>query len=108
MKKQVSKEVVFCDHCGAEGANYECMICGKNACYECQKKHFTRFTHRVHFQGSGDGEFCTSCVEANPDNELVVAYKAIMSLRDEESNWCDGFKKRCESAEKHLKEMQTK
>ena len=102
MKKTVKKEVSICDECGKQGCLHECMICGKDYCYECFKVIGIKFSHSVRCSGSGDGEYCAECVEKNSSDELIIAYQAIQSLRDECDAYYLQFDKRADAAKERV------
>lgn len=107
MKKLITKELKVCDWCETdEHVYHECLICGKDACFNCGEVNMTSLAHGVHFSGSGDGGYCNDCLETNQDNKLIIAYNVIQTLRKEEENWYADFKIRQETAEKRIKELQ--
>lgn len=92
MKKSVTREATFCDHCGKEQSwADECMNCGKVCCHDCEKKGLmVEFRHSLTFSGSGDGHFCPGCA-INPKpalRPLVAAYQRLDLLgKQSESFW---------------------
>lgn len=109
MKKNITKEVHFCDKCEKESSTEACLGCGVELCYDCQKAHGKNYQHAVNFRGSGDGFYCNACdasFTAAGTNRRHNAYREIKSLRFEMESWNEDFKKRKEAAEEELKEAQ--
>ncbi len=106
MKKQVTKETNVCDWCESdEGVYAECLICGKHACFDHKKAHMTTTPHAVHISGGCDGCYCNTCLAANPQDELVAAYRVIESLREEAETFYKDFKVRSDTAEKVVRSL---
>ncbi len=105
MKKLITKEVQFCDGCGAEAYCEKCLGCEKEHCWQCRKPLGVEYSHSVGFSGSGDGYYCASCdinpkIEATP---LHRAYIAISLLRRESKRFYEDWLRRCDEAEATLK-----
>ena len=108
MKKQITTDTHICDNCGKQQAYIEsCLSCGKEFCYDCEKTEGIMYRHAVHFEGSGDGFFCNTCLgqmnNKHPKWILYQAYAAITNLRNEEAGWYKDFDKRSKVAEAKLK-----
>lgn len=110
MKKNVSKEVSFCDRCGKEAYVEVCLCCGVEHCWECRKGQGVEYTHAIGFSGSGDGYYCKTCdnkLSASNSDPLHNAYSAIADLRSESKLWYLDFKTRSDHAEQVLKQLHT-
>lgn len=106
MKKTISKETHFCDKCGKEYAYPDrCERCGMECCYECAEKHMHKYTHAVHFSGSGDAYYCNACdtVAASNGDKKHAAYRRIASLKAESMAWSKDFTRRTEEAQEAIK-----
>lgn len=105
MEIEVLEKRRHCDFCdNKEHSYYKCLGCGKDACYECKKTQGVEYPHALYFGGSDDGWYCTIC-NATSQDELLVGYKAIKSMRDELSQFNAAFKVRSDQAEKTLKRL---
>lgn len=108
MKKQVTVVKSFCDVCGKEASGYSnCIVCGKEFCYDCKKTDAIEYTRGVHFLGSGDGLYCLKCNKKaiESGDKLNAAYRLIMALRNEVSGFYSDFNERSKKAEKVLETL---
>ena len=104
MRKMIPKEVTFCDFCGAKNYVEACLKCGKEACWQCQKKPKVgvEYSHAIYFSGGGDGFYCCPCdleLSESKADAKHNAYVAIRALRDELKQWSKDFEKRQKQAE---------
>ncbi len=109
MKKIIQKEVILCDVCGAEVPYADtCLCCGTEHCHSCARTHGKEYRHGVYMMGSGDGYYCNICepVLTAGNDPLLLAYKHIGELRNEEAVFRAGFKLRCEEAEERIVRLQ--
>ena len=108
MKKQVMVEKAFCDVCGKEASGYSnCIICGKEFCYECGDKESIEYRHSTCCSGSGDGRYCLECDKnaMKSGDKLHAAYRQILSLRNEASGFYSDYNERSKKAEETLKAL---
>jgi hypothetical protein len=106
MKKTITREVDFCDKCEREECYLtRCLRCGMEVCYQCVDKVGVKYEHGVYVSGSGDGFYCRPCdialYESN-DDALHLAYRAVLTLRNEVTAFGKDFKRRQEVAEAHV------
>jgi len=109
MKKEIKKEVTFCDRCKKEGYVTVCLNCGVEHCYECQKTSGKTYKHRVYFSGFGDGYYCNDCnadLLKSGTDDLFNAYQWVYALRLELEAYNADFEKRMNEAEENLKRVQ--
>lgn len=106
MKKEVKKIELFCDFCGKISFE-QCLNCGIDICWECQKTKAKEYRHAVSFSGSGGGVYCNDCdaVLRKTANPLHSAYLVVEALRNESSGWYLAFEKKSKEAESRLKEL---
>lgn len=88
-----------------------CDDCGKDICYDCDKKGEGKsFKVSVHFRSSDDAYYCIDCqgkLTVKP-TELFSAYVTIVNLGEEERKFWEGFKIRQKAAESHLQLLKEK
>jgi len=109
MKRQVMVEKAFCDVCGKEASGYqECIVCGKEFCYDCREIAAIKYNHGVCFSGSGDALYCHECDKKALENgdKLHSAYRRIAALWNESAGYWADFEKRTKKAEEELKKLQ--
>ena len=108
MKQIREIEVYECDICERKAHSWnKCLLCGIDLCYDCIKSKAKQYNHSVNFSGSGDGIYCLPCDNKarKTDDPLHSAYLLIEGLRNEESGWCEDFKKRSKKAEATLQTL---
>lgn len=107
MKKTVTKDVTLCDGCKKEGYAEQCLGCGLEHCWECQRTLGVEYKHSVYFSGGGDGYFCLRCDKNPPENVVKIwaAYNRIQTLRRERESWGNDFEIRAKSAEEEIKKL---
>jgi hypothetical protein len=106
VKKSMTIEREVCDYCGDESKETygECPICGKVACYECKKNHFTERTSEMHISSSGD-KFCNECIANPPDKfkKLMFLFDKMDLLIEREKNFYEKQKKSQKALEERIK-----
>lgn len=107
MKKEVFKQVHFCDKCGKEEYVYRCMGCGSEFCFDCMKESMIEYHHAVNFSGSGDGLFCKICDASPPPMvaDLWWAYRQVKRLKKEAKAFYDSLDKRSKAAEAEVEKL---
>ena len=82
MKARIETEQTFCDYCNAiTDYSYKCDTCGKDACYECNKKQNIEYHHGVYVSGSGDGTYCKACDAKHLKDGTDLVYNAFQRVR---------------------------
>jgi hypothetical protein len=105
MKKQELVEVTYCDICGKRGLAWECAICGKDFCYECQQNHTRRF--RYLWLCGNDLSICNHCL-AEPGatySPLIIALRSMEAIRAESEAFYKEQNRRGEMLEKEIKRL---
>jgi hypothetical protein len=103
MKITKTVEASICDFCGTDrSVFFHCCACGKDACWDCHNKVGVEYKHGVYCGGSGDGYYCHDC-DATDKSPLHSAYQGIRSLRLEEQDFYQDFRKRVNEAESLMK-----
>jgi len=112
MKKQVTVDVYICDICEKNDAgDYSvCLCCNKHICYECRqdKNKAVEYKHALHFSGSGDGLYCTSCddrLALTQSCDLHTAYQNMAKLRRSEKMFYTGLKQEADKVEKQIERL---
>lgn len=111
VNKEVTKIQQFCDTCEQDTwGGYDCLGgCGKTGCYDCCKdqREWKLYKHGVHFSGSGDGVYCTQCINRllEKRDPLLIAYKDIERLRNEGEVFYNDWNLRCKVAEKQAERL---
>src|SRR5262252_7482591 len=109
MKKPMTRETTCCDVCGdvIEICGTKCDNCGKDFCYECEKKHIVSYAHGIHVGGSGDAHWCVPCDhQLHLDADLRhLAFETIKKLRAEGAAWHRDYHERCRAAEERVEQM---
>lgn len=109
MKKVIEKQISVCDVCLKEDVYVRaCLNCGKEMCWECQKKSGVEYSGSVYFSGSGDGFYCTDCnreLSSKANNPIHNAYKHILRIKEEHKAWSDNFEERRKQAEQALRDL---
>lgn len=107
MKREILKELHFCDRCGKEIPFIrKCINCGRELCYECSEKEMNGYQERICFPGY-DMYICKKC-EENPNPKIIdilEAYRKVKELIDEDKKWHEDWKRRVEDAENNLKDV---
>ncbi len=99
MKRQVMVPETICDVCKEQSAHEQCLGCGADTCYLCQKTSGVGYNHAVSFCGSGDGYYCHACdarLRESGKDKLHSAYMEIAAIREERQAF---FKKSHEAAD---------
>jgi hypothetical protein len=100
-----------CDSCGKQAPYVQtCLKCGAEHCHLCDDTQGVRYSHGVHFGGSGDGYYCKPCdreLLKNGADELHTAFVLVESLRQEEKRFSKDFRRRADEAEAAVKKAQS-
>jgi len=108
MKKDEVVSKKYCDFCGEESWE-QCLGCGKDICWECQRDgtKAKEYHHGVYVSGTSDGAYCLKCdAEMKAKGDPVhAAYLSIEALREEAKEWDKDFTRRREAAEKLLEAL---
>ncbi len=106
MIKTILKEVHCCDKCGKD-EHYisKCDNCHSEYCWNCRVGNIVAFPHSIYCEGSGDGSYCTHCVDElkRQKDPRLMAYLAIQDLRGEMKRDADKFKARVDATEAEVK-----
>ncbi len=104
MRETVQQEIKVCDFCESkENVFNTCSICGKDICYKCHKTGGVTFHQSCFYSGSGDGCYCDMCLAENANDELILAYRKIVTLGTERDAYYKDFEVRHTVAEKAIK-----
>lgn len=108
MRKEIMKEVSFCDECGREAYVHTCGKCGKDYCYECEK-NYIEYKAGV-FHSGDDGTYCLDCdseLLARKSDPIHAAYLRIKHLRMEHISWWEDFERRAKEADANLRDLKS-
>ena len=110
MKKQMLRDVTFCDNCDSEESYAtECRRCRKHFCFDCAftGKMMKRYQTEVYVDKGSDSRYCLPCEAAlkQDPTPLFRALLHIKELNEENKAWYARFEERRKQAEAEVESL---
>ena len=109
MKKTITIEAPFCDHCNLHTYVAPCLRCKTEHCWHCQEKLGVTYCFSTYGSGTGDGYYCRPCdilLCESKNDAIHNAYTEIRLLRQENVDFLADWRLRAEKVEAELKKLQ--